>query len=616
MNLQRLLLTLFTTATVAVVSADNVPAFPGAEGFARYTTTGGRTTTSGRVYHVTRLADDTSKGSLRWALKQTMPGTIVFDVSGYIDLTKDLDIPSNCTIAGQTAPGDGITLRYYTVKLTGCDNVIIRFIRFRRSQVKDVNDGADATWGRQHKNIILDHCSFSWAIDELASFYDNMNFTMQWCVLGEALRNPGHSKGEHSYGGIWGGKGASFHHNMLCHMQNRVPRFNGARYNYTGNLDKEKYANCIQAERVDFRNCLMYNWGTGGCYGGPGGGQINMVNNYYQGGPATLHPTQVTNVSVGNSGNSNNYPTYWGYASRYYINGNYVEAAMFLDTPDEPENYDWKGVFTSDSGLKTVNGDMFIPDAKHYYGEDVTYYSIDGTDCVPVKMTEPIDCGEVTTHTALNAYEKIMKYCGSSLARDAVDARYMEEAYTGTCKYTGTVTSYTTTDSKGNEVTYSVTPLQGIIDMIQDPAGTTDSRLVAYPELNSESRASNWDTDLDGMPDEWEDANGLNKNSASDAVTYTLDSKKWYTNLEVYLNSIVEDIVKGGNANAETSVNEYYPVTAATAVNTVRSQTSAISKVEYFTLDGMQVTTPQTGINIRRITYTNGTTTTDKVIKK
>lgn len=616
MNLQRLLLTLFTTATVAVVSADNVPAFPGAEGFARYTTTGGRTTTSGRVYHVTRLADDTSKGSLRWALKQTMPGTIVFDVSGYIDLTKDLDIPSNCTIAGQTAPGDGITLRYYTVKLTGCDNVIIRFIRFRRSQVKDVNDGADATWGRQHKNIILDHCSFSWAIDELASFYDNMNFTMQWCVLGEALRYPGHSKGEHSYGGIWGGKGASFHHNMLCHMQNRVPRFNGARYNHTGNLDKEKYANCIQAERVDFRNCLMYNWGTGGCYGGPGGGQINMVNNYYQGGPATLHPTQVTDVSVGNSGNSNNYPTYWGYASRYYINGNYVEAAMYLDTPDEPENYDWKGVFTSDSGLKTVNGDMFIPDAKHYYGEDVTYYSIDGTDCVPVKMTEPIECGEVTTHTALNAYEKIMKYCGSSLARDAVDARYMEEAYTGTCKYTGTVTSYTTTDSKGNEVTHSVTPLQGIIDMIQDPAGTTDSRLVAYPELNSVSRASNWDTDLDGMPDEWEDANGLNKNSAADAVKYTLDSKGWYTNLEVYLNSIVEDIVKGGNADAEKSVNEYYPVTAATAVNTVRNQTSAISKVEYFTLDGMQVTTPQTGINIRRITYTNGTTTTDKVIKK
>ena len=609
MNLQRLLLTLFTTATVAVVSADNVPAFPGAEGFARYTTTGGRTTTSGRVYHVTRLADDTSKGSLRWALKQTMPGTIVFDVSGYIDLTKDLSIPSNCTIAGQTAPGDGITIRYYTVSFTGCDNVIVRFIRFRRSQIKNVNDGADAAWGRQHKNIILDHCSFSWAIDELASFYDNQNFTMQWCVLGEALRNPGHSKGEHSYGGIWGGKGASFHHNMLCHMQNRVPRFNGARYNFTGNLDTQQYENCIQAERVDFRNCLMYNWGTGGCYGGPGGGQINMVNNYYQGGPATSHPTQVTNISVGNSGNASGHEIYWGYASRYYVNGNYVEAATYLETPDEPMNYDWKGVFTSDSGLKTVNGEMYIPDAAHNYGEDVTYYKIDGTDCVPVKMTEPIDCGEVTTHTAVNAYDKIMKYCGASLARDAVDARYMEEANTGTCEYKGTVT---VSPKDGS----TVTPLPGIIDLIQDPAGATDSRLVAYPKLNSVSRASNWDTDQDGMPDEWEDANGLNKNSAADAVKYTLDSKGWYTNLEVYLNSIVEDIVKGGNADAETSVNEYYPVTAATAVSNVHPQTTAISKVEYFTLDGMQLTTPQTGINIRRITYTNGTTTTDKVIKK
>lgn len=608
MNFQRFLITLFTMATMVGASADNVPAFPGAEGFARYTTTGGRTTTTGRVYHVTRLDDDANEGTLRWALKQKMPGTIVFDVSGYIDLESDLKIQSNCTIAGQTAPGDGITIRYYTVSLTGCDNVIIRFLRFRRSQIKDVNDGADAAWGRQHKNIILDHCSFSWAIDELASFYDNANFTMQWCVLGEALRNPGHTKGEHSYGGIWGGKGASFHHNMLCHMQNRVPRFNGARYNYTGNLDTEKYANCIQAERVDFRNCLMYNWGTGGCYGGPGGGQINMVNNYYQGGPATLNPTQVTNISVGNSGNSSGYETYWGYASRYYIKGNYVESAMYMAEPDDPENYDWKGVFTSDSGLKTINGEMFIPDAAHNYGEDVPYYKINNTDHVPVKMDEPIECGEVTTHTAINAYDKILQYCGSSLSRDAIDARYMEEAYTGTCKYIGTVT---VSPKDGS----AVTPLPGIIDLIQDPNAASDSRLVAYPELVSESRASNWDTDHDGMPDAWEEANGLNKNSAADAVTYTLDSKRWYTNLEVYLNSIVEDIVKGGNADAEVEVDEYFP-TIATAVNTVRQQTTAINKVEYFSIDGVKLDQPQPGVSIRRITYNDGTTTTEKVIKK
>ncbi|MEE1316697.1 MAG: hypothetical protein U0K35_05660, partial [Prevotella sp.] len=204
-------ITLYITGTPAVTPDDDTelaPAFPGAEGSGRYAQGGRGTDGTTNVYHVTSLKDDKNvEGTLRWALAQTGPRTIVFDVSGYIDLASDLKIPSNTTIAGQTAPAPGITLRYYTVNTSDAENVIIRYMRFRRSQVKDVNDGADAAWGRLGKNIILDHCSFSWSIDEVASFYDNRDFTMQWCVVAEGL-NSGHEKGTHSYGGIWGGKNA------------------------------------------------------------------------------------------------------------------------------------------------------------------------------------------------------------------------------------------------------------------------------------------------------------------------------------------------------------------------------------------------------------------------
>ena len=591
MNLRLLaasVLLLCSAAPAALAETTSAPAFPTAEGYARYTTTGGR---GGTVYHVTNLKDDGSSGSLRWCLKQSGTKTIVFDVSGYIDLTSDLAITSNTTIAGQTAPGEGITLRYRTVTLTGCDNVIIRYIRFRRSQVKDVNDGADASWGRRHKNIILDHCSYSWSIDEIASFYDNRDFTMQWCNLTEALANPGHSKGEHSYGGIWGGKGASFHHNFLAHMQNRVPRFNGARYEWDG-YDKSKYANTVQAERVDFRNCVLYNWGTGGCYGGPGGGYINMVNNYYKAGPGTKNKTRVTQVTVGASGNSTN-TNLLGYASRYYINGNYVTAGG-----SSAANYDWKGV-VYDDGLSVIGGEKYIPDAKHLYG-DVTYVK-DGNnvDCVRLKLDSPVNAGEVTTHSPQQAYEKVLLYGGACLWRDALDVRYAEETRTGTAQYTGTVTGRA-----------------GIIDLVNDPSGTQDDALVSYPDLVSETRPEGFDTDQDGMPDQWESWNGLNPNDPTDGKKYTLDTEKgWYTNLEVYLNSLVEHICKAQNDDAETAVDEYYPACVTTAMRPAATA-SQVTAIEYFDLDGRRLAEPATGISIRRMHFSDGSCLTDKVLKR
>ena len=563
------LLTTLTLAVVSLTTMAQVPAFPGAEGHGRYVT-GGR---GGTVYHVTNL-NDSGTGSLRDAVSKSNR-IIVFDVGGIIALTKELTIKDNITIAGQTAPAPGITLRYYTVR-PGANN-IIRFIRFRRGEEKDVNDGADATWQREKNGIVLDHCSFSWSIDEIASFYDNRNFTMQWCTLGEALANPGHSKGEHSFGGIWGGKGASFHHNFLCHMQNRVPRFCGARYNWEG-YDKTKYNSSIQAEIVDFRNCVMYNWGSGnGCYGGTGGGNINIVNNYYKAGPATTNKTRVTQVSVATSDNASGSP-FMGYCARYYINGNYVTAAG-----TKAENYDWSGV-SYDNGTNTINGERYCPDAKHLYGDNVEYVkNSSGVDCVKIKLDAPVETGEVTTHDAQKAYEKVLAYGGASLYRDAVDARYMDEAENGTTHYIGSATK--TGDGK------TITHRKGIIDFVKDQGTYT---------LESTSRPADFDTDKDGIPDVWETANGLNPNDASDAAKKTIDSQKgWYTNLEVYLNSLVEAIMKAENSDALSGVDEYYPayvstgITSATVTNFPRSQ--------QYNLAGQKV-----GSNCRGLIIENG----------
>ena len=585
--MKKLILTVLTAVcALSVTAQEEVPAFPGAEGHGRYIT-GGR---GGEVYHVTNL-NDKGTGSLRDAVSKANR-IVVFDVGGIIALASDLVIKDNITIAGQTAPYPGITIRYRTVR-PGANN-IIRFIRIRRGEEKDVNDGADATWQRGKKGMLLDHCSFSWSIDEIASFYDNQNFTMQWCTLGEALANPGHSKGEHSYGGIWGGKGASFHHNFLAHMQNRVPRFCGARYGDSyATYDKISFENAIQAEIVDFRNCVMYNWGNGnGCYGGTGGGNINIVNNYYKAGPATSNKTRVTQVSIATQSNASGSP-FMGYCSRYYINGNYVTAAG-----DKAENYDWQGVIY-DTGTSTIDGERYIPDTKHLYGENQTYKkNSKDEDCIRIKLDDPVGTGEVTTHSAQNAFEQVLSYAGASLYRDAVDARYMKEAADGTATYTGSAVK--TGDGK------TITHRPGIIDFVKDQGDYI---------LEETARPEGFDTDGDGIPDEWESANGLNPNDATDGSAYTLDTEKgWYTNLEVYMNSIVEDIMKEGNAHAESTVEDYYPACVKTSIGHA-PLTSSILDTEYYTLDGFRLDTPQKGVMIRVERMTNGGKTVTKIIK-
>ena len=592
MKRQILFLAAAALSATATFAQNDAPAFPGAEGHGRYVT-GGR---GGVVKHVTNL-NDSGPGSLRTAVSGSAKKIVVFDVSGVIALKSDLKIGANTTIAGQTAPYPGITLRYRTVR-PDADNVIVRFIRVRRGQKKDVNDGADAIWTRENDGMIFDHCSFSWSIDEVASFYDNNNFTTQWCTAAESLNNAGHGKGAHGYGGIWGGKLASFHHNMIAHVTNRVPRFNGARYEWDGYksnamYDEYKWANPVQAENVDFRNCVMYNWGnSNGCYGGPGGGQINIVNNYYKGGPATpdSKAQRVTEISVASSGNSSGHPDIYGMTSRYYINGNTTETNSGTIT----ENRDWNGV-NYDSGVFTIDGEKWSLDTLNLYGDEVEHKAnTDGEMCVRIKMDQPAPEGQVTTHSAATAFDKVMSYCGASLYRDDVDSRYMEEARTGTATYKGSVT---------NE--------DGLIDIVADVNGYTEDN---FP---SETRPEGFDTDQDGMPDEWETANGLDPNNPDDANLYTLDTEKgWYTNVEVYINSLVEHIVKAQNADAITAVDEYYPACVpVTGIDNAPTVSSEIVKIEYFTLGGTKVSEPVKGINIRKVTYSDGKTVADKVIK-
>ena len=595
-------------ALVSAAALAQAPAFPGAEGHGRYVT-GGR---GGKVIHVTNL-NDKGTGSFRAAVTGNSKKIIVFDVAGVIPLASNLTIGANTTILGQTAPSPGITLRYYTVQPE--DNCIIRFIRLRRGQEKDINDGADVTWQRNKTGIIFDHCSFSWSIDEVASFYDNNNFTMQWCTVAESLTNPGHSKGAHGYGGIWGGKLASFHHNFVGHLMNRGPRFNGARYGWTGytsnkDYDTYKWENPVQAENVDFRNCVMYN-AQGTCYGGPGGGQINIVNNYYKAGPSqslkskTLNGIKVsvssgkerggqdriTQVTVSSSGNSDKkHPEYYEMTSRYFISGNTTETTKGTVT----KNQDWKGV-VYDKGTYTYNGENYSADKKNFYGDAVAHQTIDGVSCVKIKMDNPAPTGEVTTHSAAEAFSKVLAYGGASLYRDEIDARYMEEAKTGTAQYKG-----------------SITQSPGIIDKVSDVNGYTEST------FGTASRPTDFDTDKDGIPDAWELANGLNPNDDSDALTYSLDGKGYYTNLEVYANSLVEDIMKQGNADAENKVDEYYPECKnPTGISQVIfSYPGGIAKVTYYSLNGTLLSDPQKGINIRKMLFQNGKTIVDKVIKE
>ena len=514
-------------AIISICTMAQAPAFPGAEGVARLTTTGGR---GGKVIHVTNL-NDSGSGSLRAACEASGARIVVFDVSGTIELQSKLVVKNpNITIEGQTAPGDGICVKNYTFNISA-SNVIIRYIRCRMGDEKQTEDDAmNCFTSGSYNNIIIDHCSISWSTDECGSFYGIKNFSLQWCILSESLRNSVHDKGKHGYGGIWGGTNAVFHHNLLAHHDSRNAR-----------IDHD-YVN-TQKGPVEMINNVIYNFGDNSTYGGESSSKngdnykkYNLINNYYKPGPATpskrfnriLNPSTSCDYCNGSKENK----TYTVIPGHFYLSGNVMHNNNSVSTNN------WNGVeFGSDVSNATALKNQIKSDER---------FATDGN------LENP-----VTIHSAQKAFDKVVAYAGACYKRDAIDARVTKEAQDGTATYM----------NGGNGST------GGLID--------TQATVGGWPTLEDTGK---WlDTDKDGIPDKWESANGMDPYNANDASTYTIDTKGWYTNIEVYCNSIVENIVKAENTDAETSIEEYYPsYNAVTFTDGDKaSANTTVSDVEY-----------------------------------
>ncbi len=450
-------------------------AFPTAEGYGKYTK-GGR---GGAVYEVTNL-NDNGKGSLRAAIEAEGPRTVIFKVSGTIALESNLDIDNPyLTIAGQTAPGDGITLKGYPLMIRA-DEVIIRYIRVRLGDETGITE--DAISSRYTNNIILDHISASWSVDETLSIYHCKNVTVQWCLIAESLYQSNHTKGsDHGYGGIWGSNYSTYHHNLLAHHSSRNPRFASG----CGN--------------TDYRNNVVYNWGFKSTYGGEVNQvnnpkfnftNINMVANYYKPGPAT-EPGE-TSYQLANPWSRNGDADY----GKWYISGNVMEGS------EEVTQDNWKGVVPSLTEIKGV--------------QEAKARNMDAID--GLRLDQPWPAMSINQQSAVDAYNSVLGSAGASLTRDAIDLRIIEEVKNGTATHEGP--NY----EKDHEVADS-SQKSGIIDTQQDVGG--------WPALQSE--AAPLDSDHDGMPDEWELANNLNPHLDDDRNIVAEDG---YTMLEKYLNSI------------------------------------------------------------------------------
>ena len=515
---------------------DDLISFPGAEGYGRFTT-GGRAVDGrgSKVYYVTRLDDcadnNLVEGTFRWAVKSgdDTPRTILFKVAGTIYLTSKLSgLKPNITIAGQTAPGGGICLAGYQMKLPS--NSIVRHIRFRAG---DLPSNSNADNGNSMsmldvenvQNIILDHCTFAWSMEENLTMYDCNYTTVQWCIFSESLYNSGNLKGKRAYGAQWGGEHGTMHHCLFAHNVSRSPRFNGVR-------------SSVNDRQVDseFINNVIFNWGNhNSVYGGEcsAGGATDynrtyMINNYYRPGPATKAGTSNGRHFVRPTGGSINEVGEW------YLSGNKFETGS-----------KWAGsaAFWKDEILEKVNADNYWGFLTEK-GRGIHFWSLNPSqELYDTKLLKSLPEGYQLTmscETADEAYEKVVKQAGASLPRyDEVDARILKEAagemdpqFKGDYGQLGIIdTPYDITLQSHDEFAALREEDNKEIDVTCYP------HLQPVPEDFANQVV---DTDSDGLPDAYEMEVGLNPNDATDGMKL---SASGYSNLELFLNGVADGTI-------------------------------------------------------------------------
>lgn len=508
-----------TAPAVLAESPDNVTlasessrtaAFYGAEGGGMWTKGARQALENGEsieVYHVTNL-NNSGEGSFRDAVSKGNR-IVVFDVSGYIDLDSNVSIGhDNITILGQTAPGDGICFRSNNIKV-GANNVILRYLRFRvgahdaAGNDTRAQDGLEVTDNCQ--NVIIDHCSVSWGTDENLTAYAVKDVTIQNSIIAEALNQSVHDKGEHSYGGIWGGVNLSVHHNLITTHKSRNPKVGTSETTAmtAGYTDADTL--------VDMKNNVFYNWGDKAGYGTENGAKTYIQNNIYRPGPATPagKRARIFELSVGQKYQTNMLGSVYAVGNKIDVDSNDSDYADAL----------------------RVNENNWQDDLHIGVYVDKNFYS--NTDKTNIKIETPNDAYQtyerdypITLDKTEDVYEKVLANAGATLPkRDAVDKRIIDNVRNRTAP----------------------TGIKGSVGLVDDPTdcipeGALDYDGRGYPALAEETRAEEFDTDKDGIPDAWEDSHGLNKNNPLDSTKLGPEGYTW---LEIYVEN---DITKSNQA--------------------------------------------------------------------